>query len=122
MADAIPSVPTDEQLAALDPAYATFMSGFSAQERTDGPVQMAAAISRFARPPDPDKSDVHELLVTHNFIIGGFVVHALNAEPWRWLTLSQDPCGLTRILYRSGRPPSLVAFNDVGHLGEPSIG
>jgi serine/threonine-protein phosphatase PGAM5 len=64
----------------------------------------------------PAEGDTHELIVTHNFLIAWFVRHALDAPPERWVGLNQGNCALTVILYRSGRPPSLMAFNDMGHL------
>lgn len=64
--------------------------------------------------------DGSELIVTHNFLIGWFVRHALDAPDERWMGLNQCNGGLTVILYRTGQPASLVSFNDVGHL-PPSL-
>ncbi len=91
-----------------------------------------AEIQQFAGPPGepgpdtgagPDAgagldtaADVHELIVTHNFLIGWFIRHALHAPDWRWIGLNQQNCALTVILYRPGLPPSLVSFNDAAHL------
>jgi len=63
----------------------------------------AAAIERHAVTADEDR---HELIVTHNFLIGWFVRHALAAPDWRWLGLNQGNCALTVILYRPDRPAS----------------
>jgi probable phosphoglycerate mutase len=57
-----------------------------------------------------------ELLVTHNFVIGWFVRHALDAPAWRWMGLNQFNCALTIIQIRTDLPPMLITFNDVGHL------
>jgi len=109
--DYIPSDPTDE--AELPAAWIEFLAGFTDAERIDGPRLAARALDRFATTPEVDAC---ELIVTHNFTIGGFVCAALGAPPWRWMTLNQANCGITIIRYRAGFPPALVCFNDVGHL------
>lgn len=108
--DCAPSAP---ERGVLSPVLAEFVDGFSAAELDEGPVQAAAALERFARPAGDES---HELIVTHNFLIGAFVCHALDAPDWRWLLLNQLNCGLTIIQYRADRPPSLVSYNDIGHL------
>jgi probable phosphoglycerate mutase len=60
--------------------------------------------------------DRRELVITHNFVIGWFVRHALDAPTWRWIGLDQANCALTIVQWETGRPPTLVCFNDVGHL------
>ncbi|MDF2492184.1 MAG: histidine phosphatase family protein [Microbacterium sp.] len=60
--------------------------------------------------------DVHELLITHNTVIGWFVREVLDAPDWRWMTLNQANCGLTVIAQRKGRPWVLVSHNDLSHL------
>jgi len=97
----------------LPAAYTTLIDSYAPDERAEGAELAAAAIERYARPAGQDGS---ELLVTHNFLIGWFVRHALDAPDWRWLGLNQCHCAITVILYRAGRPASLVSFNDVGHL------
>jgi len=97
----------------LPPAYARLVDSYSPDERIEGAELAAAAIRRYARADGPGGS---ELLVTHNFLIGWFVRHALDAPDWRWLGLNQCHCAITVILYRTGRPASLVSFNDVSHL------
>ena len=108
-------IPSDPGPAGLPPSYAAFVAGFSAAERTQGPKLAAAAIDRFTR-AGPEDGDNHELIVTHNFLIGWLVSQALAAPSWRWLGLNQMNCALTVIAYRPGLPPSLISFNDAGHL------
>jgi serine/threonine-protein phosphatase PGAM5 len=97
----------------LPPAYTRLVDSYSPDERVEGAELAAAAIARYGRTDGPDGS---ELLVTHNFLIGWFVRHAVDAPDWRWLGLNQCHCGITVILYRAGRPASLLGFNDTGHL------
>jgi len=116
--DCVPSVPDQHT---LSPAHVAFFESLSEAERTHGPVQASAAIARFAITAAGDgDGDQHELIVTHNFVIGWFVRHALDAPDWRWMGLNQFNCGLTIILYRPDRPAALVSFNDIGHL-PPSL-
>jgi broad specificity phosphatase PhoE len=110
--DYLPSDPGPDD---LPPSYADFMGQFTAAERADGPGLAASAIERFTQPTGDD-SDDHELVVTHNFLIGCLVSRALAAPAWRWLGLNQMNCALTVIAYRPARPPSLISFNDAAHL------
>jgi probable phosphoglycerate mutase len=109
----------------VPPAYASFLAGFSAAERTEGPKVAAAALKRFARADGEQgtgeqgagqQQDTCELLVTHNFLIGWLVSQAMGAPPWRWLGLNQMNCALTVIAYQPALPASLISFNDAGHL------
>ena len=108
-------LPSDPGPDGLPPSYASFVAGFSAAERAEGPRLAAAAIGRFTR-AGPGDGDDHELVVTHNFLIGWLVSQALAAPSWRWLGLNQMNCALTVIACRPGLPPSLISFNDAGHL------
>ncbi len=110
--DYLPSVPVPDD---LPPGYASFVAGFSAAERADGPRLAAAALERFAR-AGGDRGDTYELVVTHNFLIGWLVSQALGAPPWRWLGLNQMNCAVTVIAYLPGLPAGLISFNDAGHL------
>jgi serine/threonine-protein phosphatase PGAM5 len=117
-------IPADLDPAGLPPSHARLVSSYSVRERKEGAALAQAAIERFARPPgerpagpgESPAADVHELIVTHNFLIGWFVRHALDAPDWRWIGLNQQNCALTVILYQPGLPPSLVSFNDAAHL------
>jgi serine/threonine-protein phosphatase PGAM5 len=110
--DYLPSDPDPDD---LPPSYASFVAGFSAAERAQGPKVAAAAIDRFTQ-AGPEDGDNHELIVTHNLLIGWLVSQALAAPSWRWLGLNQMNCALTVIAYRTGLPPALISFNDAGHL------
>ncbi|MFC0008029.1 histidine phosphatase family protein [Micromonospora siamensis] len=108
-------LPHDTDPAGLPSAYAKLLAGYSAAERVDGPRVTAAAVDRFAAPPEGDE-DVLELVITHSFLVAWFVRHALDAPPARWLGLNHHNAGLTVIRFGSGGPPNLIAHNDVAHL------
>jgi probable phosphoglycerate mutase len=120
--------PSDPDPRDLPPRYAAFVERFPAAERAQGARLSAAALQRFltdgsdVRDPgsdsgkDSDESDTHELVVTHNFLIGWLVSQALGAPAWRWLGLNQMNCALTVIACQPGLPPALLSFNDAGHL------
>ena len=134
-------IPADLDPAVLPPYCARLVSSYTTTERNEGAALARAAIEQFARPPGEEPSgeeppgertpgaevrpggpgtgpadDVHELIVTHNFLIGWFIAHALHAPDWRWIGLNQQNCALTVILYQPGLPPALVSFNDAAHL------
>lgn len=110
LGDYIPTVPDRDVLPAA------LIDSYSPAVLTQGPALAAAALERHAVPAE---EDTHELIVTHNFLIAWFVRHALDAPAARWVGLNQGNCALTVILYRPHRPPSLVSFNDMGHLPQP---
>ena len=107
--DCYPSGPTPDMPRAFEP----FFGGVSAEEIEAGRAQMADATSEFLAPA---RGDRHDLLITHNFVIGWFVREVLDAPEWRWLGINQENCGLTVIRVRSAKPPVLVAHNDLAHL------
>jgi probable phosphoglycerate mutase len=92
-----------------------FLDQFTAEERKQGPVLAREALDRFARPADGDGSR-HELIVTHNFLIGWLVRAAQDAPEWRWLGLNHCNAALTVIRYAPGRLSSVLFYNDMGHL------
>lgn len=83
------------------------------EERDEDATALRAAIEHFGV---VDSADRRELLITHNFVISWFVRHMLDAPVWRWIGLNQENCGLTIVQWDSDRPPTLVTFNDTGHL------
>ena len=66
--------------------------------------------------PDPAREDRHDLLITHNFVIGWFVREVFGAASGAGSGVNQANCGLTIIRVRSAKPPVLVTHNDLGHL------
>lgn len=107
--DCIPSGPTPD----MPRAFESFFGGVTREEIEAGEAQMADATSEFLAPA---RGDRHDLLITHNFVIGWFVREVLDAPNWRWLGVNQAHCGLTIIRVRSAKPPVLVTHNDLGHL------
>jgi serine/threonine-protein phosphatase PGAM5 len=115
--------PSDPDPATLPPSYARMVTGYSVTERDEGAARARRAVAQFAGAGEEDPAAGagpaaarHELIVTHNFLIGWFVRHALDAPDWRWLGLNQQHCALTVIRYPADRPAALVIFNDAGHL------
>lgn len=108
-------IPGDPDLTGLPDDFAEFVHAYDADERAAGGKLAAAAVARFGQAGDSG-ADAHELIVTHNLLIGWFVSQAMAAPDWRWLGLNQMNCGLTVIAYWTGVPPSLIMFNDAGHL------
>jgi serine/threonine-protein phosphatase PGAM5 len=107
--DCYPSGPTPD----MPQAFNSFFGGVSPEQIEAGEAQMADAVSEFLAPA---RGDRHDLLITHNFVIGYFVREVLDAPKWRWLGVHQANCGLTILRVRSAKPPVLVVHNDLGHL------
>ena len=107
--DCVPSGPGIEMPHAFEP----FFGGVTEEEIEAGRAQMADATAEWMT---PSRDDRHELLITHNFVIGWFVRESFGAADWRWLGINQANCGLTIIRVRSAKPPVLVVHNDLGHL------
>jgi len=107
--DCVPSGMSED----VPSVYEPFFGSVSAAELEAGSAQMADAVGEFLR---RRTGDVHEVLITHNFVIAWFVREVLGAPDWRWMTLNQAHCGLTVIAQKQGRPWTLLSHNDLGHL------
>ena len=107
--DCVPSGPTAD----MPSAYKPFFGGVTEDEIEAGQAQMADAVSEWLT---PSREDRHDLLITHNFVIGWFVREVFGAPDWRWMGVNQANAGLTIIRVRSAKPPELVTHNDLGHL------
>ncbi len=107
--DCVPTGMTGETPAVFEP----FFGSVTEAEIEAGSAQMADAVSEFLV---RKRGEVHELLITHNFVIGWFVREVLQAPDWRWMTLNQAHCGLSVIAQRQGRPWTLLSHNDMAHL------
>lgn len=114
--DYVPYLPTKEE---LPPDSADAMLSFLAQvpeeECSRGPALAREALAEFAGPVDGDRPR-HELVVTHNFLIGWVIRAALDAPEWRWMGLNHANAALTVIRYAPGRPSSVLFYNDMRHL------
>ncbi|MFH8371554.1 histidine phosphatase family protein [Streptomyces sp. NPDC018031] len=114
--DYVPYLP---QRAELPPESADAMlerlARFPGEERERGPELARAAVARFTGPVEGDEPR-HELVVTHNFLIGWLVRAALDAPKWRWMGLNHAHAALTVIRYAPGRPAAVLCYNDLGHL------
>lgn len=107
--DCVPTGMTDETPAVFEP----FFGAVTEAEIEAGSAQMSDAVSEFLV---RTSGEVHELLITHNFVIAWFVREVLQAPEWRWMTLNQAHCGLTVIAQKQGRPWTLLSHNDMAHL------
>lgn len=107
--DCVPTGMTEETPAVFEP----FFGSVTEAEIEAGRAQMSDAVNEFLV---RKTGDVHEVLITHNFVISWFIREVLAAPDWRWMTLNQSHCGLTVIAQKQGRPWTLLTHNDTGHL------
>jgi len=112
VADRTP-VPSDGQRGCYPDRWHAWLDSVPDGERDEDAVALQAAVNHFGVTGDGDR---HELMITHNFVIGWFVRHVLDAPLWRWIGLNQDNGAITIVQWESGRPATLVSFNDTGHL------
>jgi probable phosphoglycerate mutase len=114
--DYVPYLPAKEE---LPPDAADTMLSFLAQvpeeERDRGPALAREALAEFTGPVPGDRPR-HELVVTHNFLIGWLVRAALDAPEWRWMGLNHGNATLTVVRYAPGRPSAVLFCNDMRHL------
>ena len=112
VADRTP-VPSPQRRHEYPDRYQAWLGDVPDEERDEDARRIQAAVEHFGVTGEEDR---YELLITHNFVIGWFVRHALDAPTWRWIGLNQANCAVTIVQWDSSRPPALVSFNDVGHL------
>jgi broad specificity phosphatase PhoE len=114
--DYVPYLPERDE---LSPEFADFLlrflDQFTPEEREQGPVLAREALERFTGPASGEETR-HELVVTHNFLVGWLVRAAQDSPKWRWLGLNHCNAALTVIRYAPGRPSSVLLYNDMGHL------
>ena len=107
--DCVPTGITEDTPAGYEP----FFGAVTEAEIEAGRAQMGDAVAEFLV---RKSGEVHELLITHNFVIAWFVREVLQAPEWRWMTLNQANCGLTVLAQKQGRPWTLLSHNDLAHL------
>jgi serine/threonine-protein phosphatase PGAM5 len=106
-------VPSPGRRGDYPPRWLPWLDGVPAGERDEDAVALRAAVEHFGVTGPEDR---HELLITHNFVIGWFVRHVLDAPEWRWIGLNHANCGITVVQWDDDRPAVLVSYNDTGHL------
>jgi serine/threonine-protein phosphatase PGAM5 len=112
IADRTP-VPSAGQRDRYPDRWLTWLDDVPDDERDVDATALHAAVEHFGITGDSDR---YELLITHNFVVGWFVRHMLDAPVWRWIGLNQANCAITIVQWETDRPPTLVCFNDTGHL------
>lgn len=116
--DYVPYVPRREELPADSADYLLdYVGKFADIDGGRGPALAQAALELFTGPVEGDEPR-HELVVTHNFLIGWIVRAVQDAPAWRWLGLNHGNASLTVIRYAPGRPAGPLAWNDMRHLPE----
>ncbi|WP_432880934.1 histidine phosphatase family protein [Kribbella sp. CA-245084] len=114
--DYVPHVPVRDELPAESADYLlSFLNQFTTEELERGPELARLALERFTGPVRGE-NEQHQLVVTHNFLVGWLVRHAMDAPSWRWLSLNHCNAALTVLRYTPGRPSSVLIYNDMRHL------
>jgi serine/threonine-protein phosphatase PGAM5 len=105
LAECIPELPPP---GLLTTSQQEAFASFSTDELASGARQAAAARARYLSGPPA-------LVVLHGNLIRWLVASALGASP-AWFQLADYHGGISALSLRPGRPPALLAYNDVGHL------
>ncbi|MCX5215098.1 histidine phosphatase family protein [Kitasatospora sp. NBC_00240] len=114
--DYVPHLPERDELPPDSADFLLrFLDGVTPEERETGRLLARQALDLFTGPV-PGDEDRHQLVVTHGFLVGWLVRHAMEAPGWRWLGLNQGNAALTVIRYPPGRPASVLLHNDTRHL------
>ncbi|WP_406051615.1 histidine phosphatase family protein [Kribbella sp. NBC_00889] len=114
--DYVPYLPTQDELPADSADFLLrFLEQFTAAELESGAELARVALERFTGPVDGN-DEQHQLLITHNFLVGWLVRHTLDAPKWRWLALNHCNAALTVLRFAPGRPSSVLVYNDMRHL------
>ncbi|MFI5697407.1 histidine phosphatase family protein [Kribbella sp. NPDC051586] len=114
--DYVPYVPDRAELPTDSADYLLgFLQQSTPEELRRGPELAAQAVRRYAGPTDGEEEQ-HQLVVTHNFLVGWLVRDAMDAPRWRWLSLNHCNAALTILRYTPGRPSSVLMYNDMQHL------
>jgi serine/threonine-protein phosphatase PGAM5 len=108
LVDHVPHVPADAPA-----GWARILDGYGAAEVAVGARTAEALTRRFATPASVE---THEAVITHASPVAWLVRDALDAPPARWVGLSCGNAALTVIEYRDGADPTVLLFNDMGHL------
>lgn len=118
--DYVPYLPDKDELPEESAGHLLrFLEWVTDQDREEGAALAARALERFTGTVEGDgggAGERHELVVTHNFLVGWLVRAALDAPKWRWLGLNHGNAALTVIRYAPGRLPALLTWNDSEHL------
>lgn len=112
IADRTP-VPSATQRGRYPGRWLAWLDRVPEDERDEDGTALQTAVEHFGVAGQHNR---YELLITHNFVIGWFVRHVLDAPLWRWIGLNQANCAITIVQFDSDRPSTLVSFNDTGHL------
>lgn len=108
LVDHVPHVPER-----IPPGWEGFFDGYDAAEAAAGARCATALTERFARPATVE---THEAVITHAYPVAWLLRDALDAPPSRWLGLNCGNGALTVIEYRDAGAPTVVTYNDMGHL------
>lgn len=114
--DFVPYLPAEDELPADSADFLLrFLQQFTAEELESGADLARVALEWFTGPVDGN-NEQHQLLITHNFLVGWLVRHTLDAPKWRWLALNHCNAALTVLRFAPGRPSSVLVYNDMRHL------
>jgi len=84
-----------------------------ASERREDRARADAAFAKFFRKSRTDRT---ELVVCHGNLIRYLLCRALHVPVVKWLRMTTNHCGITRVLIRETGAVRVVSYNETSHL------
>jgi serine/threonine-protein phosphatase PGAM5 len=85
----------------------------SAAEQREDRTRADAAYMKFFRPSRTERT---ELIVCHGNLIRYLICRALHTPVVKWLRMTTNHCGITRVLVRESGAVRVVSYNETTHL------
>lgn len=82
-------------------------------ERREDRTRADAAYAKFFR---PSRTERVELVVCHGNLIRYLLCRALHAPIAKWMRMTTNHCGLSRVVVRSTGAVRVVSYNETSHL------
>ncbi len=84
-----------------------------ASEQREDRTRADAAYMKFFRPSRTERT---ELIVCHGNLIRYLICRALHTPVVKWLRMTTNHCGITRVLVRDSGAVRVVSYNETTHL------
>lgn len=115
VAQKLPSIGSVRRTGLLREGLYTKVVGYDvpASERREDKARADAAYVKFFR---PSRTNRLELVVCHGNLIRYLVCRALHAPISKWLRMTTNHCGLSRVIIRDTGAVRVVSYNETSHL------
>jgi serine/threonine-protein phosphatase PGAM5 len=116
LADDRTPVPSAGRRSDYPERYQGWLDGVPQEEQDRDGEFLTSAFGRLGRLAQEHADRGALMVVTHAFVLGWFVREVLQGPTALWLRLAPANAGITVVRWREDGMPTLVSFNDTGHL------